>query len=154
MPITYYRKHDRFLARMIDDYRHGEFPERDTFQTYFNWKENKIDLMGISAAAAHDMLDVCSQLLERYKNQHMEAITPPSLSLPFDVIPFGEVPIANVQVQPSGEDAADASEHLHSDDPWASYRSYGDNCYIISYLETIQSDLRTILPLLERAASE
>ena len=109
---------------MINDYHHGEFPERNAFQTYFDWKEEKIDLQGISPAAALDMLDVCQQLLERYHTQYAEAVTPPEISLPFGPLPNDD------------------------DDPWSPYRAYGPDCYVISYLEAIQSDLRTILPVL------
>lgn len=44
MPDTYFHQQDEFLARMISDYHIGNFPEVDSFQRYFDWKEGIIGL--------------------------------------------------------------------------------------------------------------
>lgn len=78
MPDTYFHQQDEFLARMISDYHNGNFPEVDSFQSYFDWKEGIIGLRDLPQAEARDMLDICQQLLADYYEHHPDAEAKPS----------------------------------------------------------------------------
>lgn len=143
MAITFYRRQDRFLSRMMDDYRKGLIPQSDSFATYFKWRANDADLTGIDASAAYDMLDVCRSQLERYYAQHGDDHSPAASGRVENPKPSCCV----LDFDGAVHEAAAWTEGTDND-PWAAYRQYGDDCYVVSYLETIQSDLESILPLL------